>query len=445
MLSFFSGKNQMPALNRHAGRHQRGNDLLQGGHGTADLEEERRSAHQQVAEKRQGLMQGLSAYSTVTAQGQLDEVLSGVDAIIARMKQVGRAAASTIRHGLLPQVKTFTASLRDLCYRKNFFRPVASAEPAVNTAALFGVFFVAETFANTSIFYGLGRFQSVHGAVIFSATIAGINLALAWVGGYLCLRNLNHSSKKVGALSRRSLLPLAVGWLLLHGGAAFMRLSENLDFRALQFSDIELMDFFSTAMLVLIAVLTTTICTWKAYKKCGDSDGEMQEMDELCRAKPQNALKDEADASHEDLDKWREKAHASLKSVGAKLEQDEAALNKAKALVTQGNHDLKALAERLQKSFDVSMAEVSTRDKFYWGQTGTAQAGLEFSAQETSITWDNAGEAHMRAFLQRARERLNQSRTELEGAYKEASEQIHSVVGDVNRHLHFNPNPEVAS
>ena len=383
-------KEKPAGLNGHAGRVDLGRNILNGGHGTAILEDKRRSAHQQLAEERRRIEQSLPDLKSLKAVAVPAETFAVVLSFVAHMDRSGRSVAKKIQQWFGRKAKFYTALFREHCQSKNIYRPVVAAEPVLNTVALFLVFFCIETAANSSIFYGLGRFPSAQGAVIFSGTLALINIGLAWAFGFLTLRNWNHSSEKVMAWSRRSLLPLAVGWLALHGGAVGMRLSENLDFRNLQFGDMELMDFFSSAMLVLIAVLTTTICVYKSYKRCGDVDAQLSDLSVECM-EPQEGAANEADGAQEELDNWRAQADNRLTAVGAKLEADEAALNRGQVSWKQGNADLTALAERLKKSFAVSIAEASTKDQSLWAQSGPKHAGLEFSAHETSINWDAAG------------------------------------------------------
>lgn len=438
--SVFTGNNGSAVNgNGYAGLDELSADILSGGHGVAVLNEKDRRAHQQLAEKKRRLDTTLSSVSTAKAQGEVDEALSEVGSLITQIEQESQGTAKTLCDVLGPEVKNSSAPFRVFCKNKGLFRPVAEPEPMPNIAALFAVFFCGETAANTSILFSGGLFSSIEDAAFFSAALAAVNLGLSGVFGFVTLRNWRHTSTKVRGLARWSVVPLALAWVTLNGGAVLLRLSQSVNLREWNFQDLELMDVYASLVLLLIAGLTSIICVGKSYKCVADPDAEFEDMHRRCMGQPKAAIENTANAGQDNLDTWMKEANDHVKKSWATVDAVESALNAGKAAAENGAKELMAFAEDLKKQFTVEQAKVSTTNTFSWVQSGPTVAGLEFAAHETAIIWDHAKEAEVRAFVQRSRDRLTEVRKDVANAYAEGSARIRTGRAYIAKYQHFSP------
>lgn len=436
----FSGNNGAVVNgNGHVGLNELSANILSGGHGIEILEDKRRRAHQQLAEEKGKSEAALSGVSTAKAQGDVEAAVSQVGILIAQMEQGSEDTASTLCDELGPQVRNHGAVFRAFCKFKGVFRPVAQPEAAVSTVALFAVFFVAETASNTSIMFSGGLFPSIEMAVLFSATVSAVNLLASWVCGFLTLRNWRHTSPTVRGLARRSVIPLAVTWVIMNGGAALLRLSQSVNLREWQFEDMELLDAYSSLALLVIGGLTSAICVLKSYKYVADPDAELDDMHTRCMEQPKADVEHTGDAGLSALGEWKDQANEHINTAWEKVNEVEAAVNVGKGTAEQAGKKLVALAEDLKKQFNVEKAEVSTSNTYSWVESGPTVAGLEFAAHETAILWDQAKEAEIRAFVERSRERLNQARKDVAKAYTEGAVRIRQGRKHISKYMYFSP------
>lgn len=429
--------------NGYVGLDELSADILSGGHGDAVLKEKDRRAHQQLAEEKGKSEAALSGVSTAKAQGHVEDAVSQVGGLIAQMEQGSEDTASTLGD-VLGQVRNHAASFRAFCKFKGVFRPVAKPEPVPNLVALFAVFFCAETAANTSIFFGQGLFSSIEYAVLFSAMVAAVNLTASYVFGFLTLRNWRHTSEKVRGLARWSVVPLALTWVTMNGGAAALRLSQSVNLREWSFQDLELIDAYSSLALLVIAGMTSIIAVLKSYKYVADPDAELDDMHRRCMLQPKADVENTGDAGLSALDEWKEQANGLVNTAWEKVDEVEAAVNVGKATAQQGGKKLVAFADDLKKQFNVEIAKASTSNRFSWVKSGPTVAGLEFAAHETAILWDHAKEAEVRAFVERSRERLNQARKDVATAYTDGAARIRQERQQIGQYMYFSPG-EVAS
>lgn len=442
MFGFVSGKKNAATIqnNGHAGGlSERAIDILKGGKGKAYLAKKLREFCAQLATKKQQIMQSISDPVSLMAVAPLQSIVAVAMSLVAKMEDNGRNTGRILSDVIGRKCRALAAQFREFCMSKNIFRPVAKAEPLVNVVALFVAFACLETGANTSIYFRNGLFPTIEMTVLFSATVALINVGLAWCFGYLTLRRWHHSSERVRAWSRRSVLPLVCMWLALHTACVLLRLSEDVNFQEFHLQDVTLMTGVASLMLVLIAVLSTAICAYKAYTCCGDVDSEAHDNNERWIEEPRESAESHAYTGQDQLDAWRDEAQEKVNQGWAMLDAIEAKLNGGKAGAEQGRTDLAAFAADLQKQFDVEIAETSTHHTYDWTQAGPTHARLAFTTEELSIPWDDEGEIQVRAFLQHWRDELTKLQTELDRAYTEASAQITNGLADIYKHQHFLP------